>query len=58
MKVLDDPNWTYEWFGMTGRSLGGLETFGIRRVNQDEVGFSQVVDGRKVMLSRQGVVVP
>ena len=55
---MDDPNWTYEWFGMTGRSLGGLETFGIRRVNPDEVAYSEVHDGKRVMMSREAGIVP
>jgi hypothetical protein len=38
--------------------LGGLERFGIRRVNPDEVGYSEVHDGKRVMLSRMAGVVP
>jgi len=57
-KVFDDPNWKFEWFGMTGKQLGGLQTFGIRRVVQDEVGYSEVVNGVKVMKSREPVVIP
>ena len=37
VKVFDDPNWTFEWFGMPGHKLGGLETYGIRRVHPDEI---------------------
>src|SRR4030042_894391 len=35
MKVFNDPTWTYEWFGEPGHKFGGLETFGIARVNAD-----------------------
>jgi len=58
MKVFDDPDWEFEWFGISGRSLGGLETFGIRRCVQDEVGYSEVVDGVKVMKSHERTMVP
>jgi branched-chain amino acid transport system substrate-binding protein len=56
--VLDDPNWTYEWFGMPGRSLGGLSTYGIKRTNQDEVCLSTTHDGKKVAISHEQVIVP
>jgi len=58
MKVLDDPNFEFTWFGQPGKKLGGIETVGIRRIIQDEVGYSEVIDGKKVMLSRQAIVVP
>ena len=57
-KVFDDPDWQFEYFGVPGRSLGGLETFGSRRVLQDEVGYSEVINGEKVMKSREPVVIP
>jgi len=52
------PNFEFEWFGTPGRKLGGYETFGVRRCVQDEVGYSEVIDGKKVMKSRRNVVVP
>jgi branched-chain amino acid transport system substrate-binding protein len=58
LKVLDDPNFEYEWFGVSGRKLGGQETFGLRRVHQDFVSFTVVRDGEKVQLSFKGSVVP
>lgn len=58
MKVLDDPNFEFEWFGQSGKHLGGYETFGIRRCIQDEVCYSEVVNGEKVMFSRQPIVIP
>jgi len=59
MKVLDDPTWTYEWWGQPGRSLGGLETFGIRRVNQDETVLTSTDENcQKVPISRQLTTVP
>jgi branched-chain amino acid transport system substrate-binding protein len=58
MKVFDDPNWEFEWFGIPGRSLGGLETFGIRRCVQDEVGYSEVINGVKVMKSHERTMIP
>jgi hypothetical protein len=45
VKVFDDPTWEYEWFGVPGKKLGGLETYGIRRVNGDEICLSVVRDG-------------
>ena len=56
--VLDDPTFRFEWFGNPGKSMGGLETFRILRQVQDEVGFSEVVNGKKVMRSRLAIVVP
>jgi len=57
-KVFDDPNWTFEYFGMPGKSLGGVELFGIRRYLEDEVGYSEVHNGKKVMKSRKAVEIP
>jgi len=59
MKVLDDPSWMYEWWGQPGRSLGRLETFGIRRVNQDETVLTRTDEiCQKVPISRELIVVP
>jgi len=58
MKVLDDPNFEFEWFATQGKKLGGMETVGILRCIQDEVGYSEVIDGKKVMLGLTEVVVP
>jgi branched-chain amino acid transport system substrate-binding protein len=59
IKVFDDPTWTYEWWGQPGRSLGGLETFGIRRVNQDETVLTSTDENcQKVPISRQVVIIP
>ena len=58
MTVINDPSWTYEWFGMPGKSLGGLQTFGIERVNQDETVLSTTKDGKKLAVSRMDTVVP
>jgi len=58
MKAFNDTEWTFEWFGSPGFSLGGMEDFGIRRVLQDEVCYGEVVNCEKVMMSRAPVVVP
>jgi len=59
LTLLDDPTWTYEWWGQPGRSLGGLETFGIRRVNQDETVLTSTdANCQKVPVSRELVIVP
>ena len=58
VQVFDDPNWTFEWFGMPGHKLGGLETYGIRRVHPDEICLSIVKDGTREALSREPLVVP
>jgi len=58
VKVLDDPEWEFEWFGTPGVTLGGLETYGIRRCVQDEVGYGEVINGERVQMSRGPVVVP
>ncbi len=56
--VFDDPTFEFEWFGTPGKSMGGLETFGILRQVQDEVGYSEVIDEVKVMKSRAPCVIP
>lgn len=58
MKVLDDPNWRFEWFGRVGASLGGVETTGINRCINDEVGYSELINCEKVMKSRKVVDIP
>jgi len=61
MKVLDDPNWTFEWFGQPGKSLGGAnfeKNPQLRRWLQDEVTYSELVNCKKVMKSREAVVIP
>jgi len=58
MKAFDDTEWTFEWFGSPGFSFGGLESFGIRRVLQDAVAYSEVINCEKVMLSTLKVTVP
>ena len=58
MKVLDDPNFEFTWFGTPGKKLGGMETAGILRCIQDEVGYSEVVNGVKVMKGLSEIVVP
>lgn len=58
LKVLDDPDFEFEWFGQSGRKLGGYETFGIRRCVQDEVGYSEVINAEKVMKSRKPAIIP
>jgi len=56
--VFDDPTWEFEWFGSPGRSLGGLQTFGIRRANQDENCLSVVRDGKREAVSCMRWVIP
>jgi len=58
LKVFDDPTWKFEWFGMPGRSLGGLNTFGIRRANQDENCLSVVRNGKREAVSCMRWVIP
>jgi len=58
MKVLDDPNWRFEWFGRPGASLGGMETTGILRCINDEVGYSELINCKKVMKSHKDVDIP
>jgi hypothetical protein len=56
--VFDDPDWEFEWFGMPGRQLGGLQTFGIRRANQDQNCLSVVKDGKREAVDCIGWVIP
>jgi hypothetical protein len=57
MKVLDDPDFEFLWFGLPMK-LGGYETFGISRCVQDEVAYSEVINCEKVMKSHKSTVVP
>jgi branched-chain amino acid transport system substrate-binding protein len=56
--VFDDPDWEFEWFGMPGRQLGGLQTFGIRRANQDQNCLSVVHNGKREAVDCMGWVIP
>jgi len=56
--VFDDPTFEFEWFGMPGRQLGGLQTFGIRRANQDQNCLSVVHDGKREAVDCMGWVIP
>ena len=58
MKAFEDTEWTFSWFGSDGFSFGGEQTFGIRRVLQDAVAYSEVINCEKVQLSTTNVVVP
>ena len=49
IKVLDDPNFTFTGFGVPGKKLGGIETYGIRRVAPIDVAYSVVENWTKVM---------
>jgi branched-chain amino acid transport system substrate-binding protein len=57
VKVFDDPNFEFEFFG-TQTKLGGFETYGIRRCVQTEVCYAEVINGVSVMKSHKSVVVP
>jgi ABC-type branched-subunit amino acid transport system substrate-binding protein len=53
LAVFDDPTFTYEWFGVTGKQLGGFERFGTRRVNFGYTSLSTVDDNcNKVAISK------
>jgi len=58
MKVFDDPNFEFEWFGIPGKKLGGYENYGVRRNVQDEVCYSEVVNCKRVMKGREPVLIP
>jgi hypothetical protein len=58
MKVFDDPNFKFTYFGNPGVTLGGAETFGVRRGVNDEVCYSEVINCKKVMKSRAPAVTP
>jgi branched-chain amino acid transport system substrate-binding protein len=56
--VFDDPDWEFEWFGMPGRQLGGFQTFGVRRANQDQNCLSVVRNGKREAVDCIGWVIP
>jgi ABC-type branched-subunit amino acid transport system substrate-binding protein len=54
MKVMDDPNFTYEWFGLQNQKLGGIERYGIRRVHYGYISLSTVGPNcEKIPISRK-----
>jgi len=58
LKLFDDPDWTFEWFGTPGRTFGGLEAYGVLRALEDEVCFSEVVNGVSTLRSCEPIEVP
>jgi len=57
MKVFDDPNFSFDHFGQTS-TLGGLQTYGMNRIINDEVCYSKVINCENVMISRLAAVTP
>ncbi|MFC2039363.1 ABC transporter substrate-binding protein [Chloroflexota bacterium] len=56
--VFDDPDWEFEWFGFEGRQLGGLQTFGVRRANQDDNCLAVVTNGVREAVACMSWVIP
>ena len=55
--VLDDPDFRFDLFGEEA-ALGGFETFGLRRVVEYLMPFSEVMNGEVVTLEVTNIVVP
>jgi len=51
MKVFDDPNFMFDTFFMDDMSLGGLETYGIRRQWQLACDYGEIIDLDNISLS-------
>ncbi|MBA7634337.1 hypothetical protein ES703_41921 [subsurface metagenome] len=58
LKLFDDPNWRFEWFGTPGQKLGGLETYGIKRQVANYITLSATEDCVPVMKGVRLVEVP
>ena len=62
MKVIDDPNFTFERYYVSNAKLGGIETFGIRRQFPHYNPYSEVViEGGQAKIVQKGgkaIIVP
>jgi hypothetical protein len=51
MKVLDDPNFRFDLFWAENASLGGLETFGVRRQWPLSCDYGEILDVNTINLT-------
>jgi len=58
LKVFDDPNWRFNWFGAPGAKLGGAEAWGIRRQVENYIAWSVIENCEPVMKMLRLVEVP
>jgi hypothetical protein len=51
LKVFDDPNWRFSYWGDTQSEMAGFQTYGARRQTEGYQGLSQIVNGEIQQLS-------
>jgi hypothetical protein len=45
LRVFDDPNWRFSYWGDTQSEMAGVQTYGARRQTEGFQGLSQIIDG-------------
>lgn len=58
LKVFDDPNWTFSYWGDTQAKMAGLQTYGALRQLEGYQGLSKVVNGNLTQISVTKMDIP
>lgn len=58
LKVFDDPNWTFSFWGDTQSKMAGLQTYGARRQTLGYQGLSEIVNGQIQQISVTKMDIP
>jgi branched-chain amino acid transport system substrate-binding protein len=58
LKVFDDPNWSFSFWGDTQSKMRGLQTYGARRQTEGYQGLSQIVNGQIQQISITKMDIP
>jgi len=58
LKVFDDPNFTFTFFGDPNATLGGFETYGARRQTQSYIAYGEIINGVPVQRAIRQVEIP
>ena len=58
LKVFDDPNWTFSFWGDTQSKMAGIQTYGARRQTLGYQGLSEIVNGQIQQISVTKMDIP
>jgi len=58
LKVFDDPNWRFSYWGDTQSEMAGFQTYGARRQTEGFQGLSQIVNGEIQQISVTKMDIP
>ena len=58
LKVMDDPDFTFERYYVPNATIGGVETFGCRRFVPHFVPYGEIIDGELVQMGGAACLVP